>query len=54
MDFYKFLASRTDRMKASEVRELVKYSRRKDLISFGGGLPNPTTLPSKEEIESAI
>jgi len=54
MDFYKFLASRTDRMKASEVRELVKYSRRKDLISFGGGLPDPATLPSKEEIESAI
>lgn len=54
MDFYKFLASRTDRMKASEVRELVKYSRRKDIISFGGGLPDPASLPSKEEIVSAI
>ncbi|MCX8188717.1 MAG: PLP-dependent aminotransferase family protein [Nitrososphaeria archaeon] len=54
MDFYRFLASRTDRMKASEVRELVKYSRRKDIISFGGGLPDPASLPSKEEIVSAI
>jgi len=41
-------------MKASEVRELVKYARGRDVISFGGGLPDPTTLPSKEEIESAI
>ncbi|MEM1986343.1 MAG: PLP-dependent aminotransferase family protein [Nitrososphaeria archaeon] len=54
MDFYRFLASRTDRMKASEVRELVKYSRRKDIISFGGGLPDPASLPSKEEIVSSI
>ena len=49
MDFFSHLAKRTDRMKASEVRELIRYARSKDIISFGGGLPDPLCLPSEEE-----
>jgi 2-aminoadipate transaminase len=32
-------------MKASEIRELLKYASVPGVISFGGGLPNPKTFP---------
>ncbi|MBA3045710.1 MAG: PLP-dependent aminotransferase family protein [Candidatus Thermoplasmatota archaeon] len=32
-------------MKASEIRELLKLTERKDIISFAGGLPNPGAFP---------
>jgi len=32
-------------MKRSEIRELLKLTRVPDLISFGGGLPDPTLFP---------
>ncbi len=32
-------------MKASEIRELLKYASVPGVISFGGGLPNPETFP---------
>ncbi|EQB71361.1 MAG: hypothetical protein AMDU1_APLC00029G0031 [Thermoplasmatales archaeon A-plasma] len=32
-------------MKPSEIRELLKYATNKNLISFGGGMPNPETFP---------
>lgn len=32
-------------MKPSEIRELLKYASNKNLISFGGGMPNPLTFP---------
>jgi 2-aminoadipate transaminase len=32
-------------MKASEVRELLKLTERKEVISFAGGLPNPKAFP---------
>ena len=44
---YKF-ASRMDRMKASEIRELLKLTARPDIISFAGGLPAPELFPVKE------
>jgi 2-aminoadipate transaminase len=52
MDFSSRFAKRTNRMKASEVRELLRYAS-KDLISFGGGLPDPLCLPSEEETKAA-
>ena len=44
---YKF-ASRMERMKASEIRELLKLTARPDIISFAGGLPAPELFPVKE------
>ncbi len=35
-------------MKRSEIRELLKMTRRPDIISFGGGLPDPETFPVKD------
>ncbi|ABL88202.1 2-aminoadipate aminotransferase apoenzyme [Pyrobaculum islandicum DSM 4184] len=41
------LASRTKFMTASEIRELLKWIT-SDVISFGGGLPDPSTFPVDE------
>ncbi len=41
------LASRTDRMHASEIRELLKLLGRPDIISFAGGIPDPDLFPSE-------
>lgn len=35
-------------MKRSEIRELLKFTRQPDVISFAGGLPGPETFPVKE------
>lgn len=40
-DFSKILGY----MKPSEIRELLKFASSPDLISFGGGMPNPQTFP---------
>lgn len=37
-------------MQASEIRELLRWIK-EDVISFGGGLPDPSVFPSKEEWE---
>ncbi|MEO9877350.1 MAG: PLP-dependent aminotransferase family protein [Anderseniella sp.] len=42
------LASRTSRMHASEIRELLKLLGRPDIISFAGGIPDPDLFPSDE------
>ncbi len=44
-DFSRFLAERTASMKASEIRELLKYASVPGVISFAGGLPNPKSFP---------
>ena len=36
---------RTKWMKASDVRELLKYAQNPRIISFGGGLPSPDSFP---------
>jgi len=36
------------RMSRSIIRELLKLTRKKGLISFAGGLPHPSTFPSEE------
>ncbi|MCL4325898.1 MAG: PLP-dependent aminotransferase family protein [Candidatus Thermoplasmatota archaeon] len=38
-------AKRTERMKASEIRELLKLTQNPEVISFAGGLPNPASFP---------
>lgn len=40
------LASRTSRMHASEIRELLKLLDRPDIISFAGGIPDPALFPA--------
>lgn len=39
-------ASRADRMKASEIRELLKLLDQPDIISFAGGIPDPALFPT--------
>lgn len=38
-------AKRTEGAQRSAIRELLKYTEEPDLISFAGGLPDPTTFP---------
>jgi len=39
-------ATRMERMKASEIRELLKLLDRPDIISFAGGIPDPALFPA--------
>lgn len=41
------LASRTKYMTASEIRELLRWATA-DVISFGGGMPDPSTFPIED------
>ncbi|KUJ77496.1 PLP-dependent aminotransferase family protein [Ruegeria profundi] len=41
-------ATRTSRMKASEIRELLKLLDQPGIISFAGGIPDPTLFPADE------
>ncbi|MFK5977403.1 MAG: PLP-dependent aminotransferase family protein [Rhizobiaceae bacterium] len=45
-------ASRIAKMRASEIRELLKLLERPEIISFAGGIPDPALFPV-EEIRSA-
>ncbi|SEJ46532.1 2-aminoadipate transaminase [Propionispira arboris] len=38
-------ARRMDGLKASEIREILKLTQQKDMISFAGGLPAPESFP---------
>lgn len=49
----RFLAKRVASMKASEIRELLKLTEGKDVISLAGGLPDPATFPREELAEIA-
>jgi len=53
MQWEQLLATRTSRMKASEIRELLKLLAQPDIISFAGGIPDPNLFPAKE-FESAF
>lgn len=48
MDFEHVFASRTSRMKASEIRELLKLLDRPGLISFAGGIPDASYFPAEQ------
>ena len=41
-------AQRTQRMKASAIRELLKITENPEIISFAGGLPAPEIFPTEE------
>ena len=40
-------ATRADRMRASEIRELLKLLDQPDIISFAGGIPDPQLFPDE-------
>ena len=45
--FDKHFSARANKLKASDVRELLKLLQNPDMISFAGGLPNPQTFPTE-------
>ena len=46
MQWDQILATRSQRMKASEIRELLKLLDQPDIISFAGGIPDPALFPT--------
>ncbi|HQE93505.1 MAG TPA: PLP-dependent aminotransferase family protein [Anaerolineae bacterium] len=52
VNWERFLAQRTRKMKSSAIRELLKLTQQPDVISFGGGMPAPELFPVRE-IEEA-
>jgi len=47
-DWSTVLASRSERMKSSIIRELLKYTMIPGMISFAGGLPAPEVFPVRD------
>lgn len=47
MNWQDIFATRMDRMKASEIRELLKLLEQPDIISFAGGIPDPALFPAE-------
>jgi len=47
MDWNNVLATRSSRMNASEIRELLKLLDQPDIISFAGGIPDPALFPAE-------
>ena len=47
MDWHHIFATRNDRMKASEIRELLKLLDQPDIISFAGGILDPDLFPAE-------
>jgi DNA-binding transcriptional MocR family regulator len=47
MDWNQVFATRMGRMKASEIRELLKLLDQPDIISFAGGIPDPDLFPTE-------
>jgi len=48
LDWESIFATRSSRMKASEIRELLKLLDRPEIISFAGGIPDPALFPAEE------
>ncbi len=46
MNWTDILATRNTRMKASEIRELLKLLDQPDILSFAGGIPDPALFPT--------
>ena len=46
MTLTEIVATRMSRMKASEIRELLKLLDQPDIISFAGGIPDPALFPT--------
>jgi len=45
LDWEHIFATRSTRMRASEIRELLKLLEQPDIISFAGGIPDPALFP---------
>ncbi len=45
LDWSHVFATRSERMRASEIRELLKLLDQPDIISFAGGIPDPALFP---------
>ncbi len=45
MNFNRLFSQRANKMKRSEIRELLKLIQKPEIISFAGGLPNPQAFP---------
>ena len=45
MNYNELFSSTTLKMKSSKIRELMKYASMPDIISFGGGMPDPDNFP---------
>ena len=41
-------AQRTQRMRSSAIRELLKLTENPEIISFGGGMPAPDVFPVED------
>ena len=48
LNWESIFATRSSRMHASEIRELLKLLERPDIISFAGGIPDPALFPDAE------
>ncbi|OXT00888.1 GntR family transcriptional regulator [Notoacmeibacter marinus] len=48
------LANRANRMRASEIRELLKLLARPDIISFAGGIPDESLFPANAAKEGYV
>ncbi len=48
LNWESIFATRSTRMRASEIRELLKLLDRPDIISFAGGIPDPALFPDQE------
>lgn len=46
-DWQEKFAARAERMRASEIRELLKLLDQPDIISFAGGIPDPKLFPNE-------
>ncbi len=46
-----FFSQISNRIKSSEIRELLKWTRKPGVISFGGGLPDASLFPIQELID---
>ncbi|MGJ8615841.1 MAG: PLP-dependent aminotransferase family protein, partial [Sulfitobacter sp.] len=53
MNWEQIFATRMQRMKASEIRELLKLLDQPDIISFAGGIPDPAMFPT-EAFQNAV
>ncbi|MCX8999758.1 PLP-dependent aminotransferase family protein [Rhizobiaceae bacterium BDR2-2] len=48
LDWENIFATRSTRMRASEIRELLKLLEQPDIISFAGGIPDPALFPAED------
>jgi len=48
IDWSEWFAGRVSRMRASEIRELLKLLERPDIVSFAGGIPDPALFPMEK------